>query len=36
MGCFMLSMLERRGRPCMVVRFGNALNMVSRLFVGDI
>ena len=35
-GVFMLSMLERRGRPRMVVRFGNVPNMVSQLFVGDI
>ena len=29
-GVFMLSMLERRGRPRMVVRFGNVPNMVPQ------
>jgi hypothetical protein len=35
-GVLMLSMLEWRGIFRMVVRFGNAPNMVSWLFVGDI
>ena len=34
-GCFMLSMLERRDRPRHGGAIWNAQNMVSRLFVGD-